>query len=336
MTSHAERYTQEQTFKQTLPSIQQFWQQGQFSSFQGVDDIRINYAIFSQAKNHQCLVIVPGRTEGYLKYQELAYDLVNQGFNLFIIDHRGQGVSQRMLSNPHKGYVASFDDYVNDLDNFVENIVKPHCSANTKPYLLAHSMGGNISALYLAKHSNSIQAAVLASPMIGINTGGLPMWLGKALINTRVWWDKHFNQESSYFIGQGDYDEYPFEDNVLTHSKVRFDYFKQTYDQTAELQLGGVTNAWLQQSLIARQNIFASLDQITTPITVLQSGGDSVVDNLDQFSFCQQLHQQQPQSCPNGEPQVFENAYHELFFEVDEIRNPAIDATLAWFEQHAQ
>lgn len=334
MNLHAKGYSQEKSLPANTPAILSAWQQGNFDTFQGVNDLRVNYASFTNPNHKQCIVLVPGRTEGYLKYQELAYDLTNQGFNLFIIDHRGQGISERMLQNPHKGYVASFDDYVEDLDYFVDNIVSPNCPANTKPFLLAHSMGGNISALYLAKHSEKIQAAVLASPMIGINAGGLPLWLASAVINVRVWWDNNFNDESQYFLGQQGYGQYPFEENVLTHSKERFDFFKNVYDNTPEIQLGGVTNAWLKQALIARETIFDSLSNITTPLTVLQSGGDTVVDNIDQFSFCQQLHQAQPQSCPEGKPQVFDNAYHELFFEIDEIRTPALDATLAWFKNH--
>ena len=334
MTIHASNYTQENNFEQTLPAINSFWKQGEFSTFEGVNNIRINYASFTRNENKECLIIVPGRTEGYLKYQELAFDLFNQGYNLFIIDHRGQGISGRMLQNPHKGYVDSFEHYVDDLNHFVDNVVTPACNSQNKPFLLAHSMGGNISALYLTKYSEKIQAAVLASPMIGINTGGLPVWLGRSIINTRVWWDNSFNDESNYFIGQGDYSNYPYEDNALTQSRIRFEFFKNTYDVTPELQLGGVTNMWLKQALIARDTIFSTLNNITTPVTVLQSGADTVVDNLDQFEFCEQLHKAQPQSCLNGKPQVFDGAYHELFFEVDEIRNPAIDAVIGWFNQH--
>lgn len=335
MTSQATEINQEKQLEENRLTILSEWQKGTFSTFKGVNDVRINYAAFTDEANEQCIVLVPGRTEGYLKYQELAYDLTRNGYNLFIIDHRGQGISQRMLSNPHKGYVDTFDHYVDDLDYFIDNHVTPNCGAGKKPYLLAHSMGGNISALYLAKHSDKIQAAVLASPMIGINGGGLPLWLAKSIINTRVWWDGVRDNESSYFIGQGDYSNYPFEENALTQSKARFEFFKSIYDSTDEIQLGGVTNAWLQQAIIARATIFDTLDKITTPLTVLQSGADTVVNNDDQLSFCQQLHEAQPQSCPKGSPQIFADAKHELFFEIDEIRNPAINSTLAWFDKHS-
>ncbi len=108
--------------------IKKFWETGHFSDFIGRYNIRINYATFQSQKNTQCLIIVPGRTEGYLKYKELAFDMNNQGFNVFIIDHRGQGLSERILDNPHKGYVEFFDNYNEDLHIFIESVVKPICT----------------------------------------------------------------------------------------------------------------------------------------------------------------------------------------------------------------
>ena len=31
---------------------------------------------------------------------------------MFALDHRGQGLSERLTDNPHQGYVGKFEDYV--------------------------------------------------------------------------------------------------------------------------------------------------------------------------------------------------------------------------------
>jgi len=335
--------TEEQLATRYTSEIATFWQQGEFSSFSGVNDIRINYALFNHNDlDKKCLVISSGRSEGYLKYKELSYDLFKLGFNVFLIDHRGQGLSERLLENSHKGYVDKFQYYVDDLSTFIDSVVKPNCAlkGNTnKPYLLAHSMGGAIAARYLQEHPKTIQAAVLSSPMLGFNSVGIPNVIATSLIKVANQVNQWVGGDSWYFIGQADYvpnvdAATAFTDNPLMQSPLRFQHFYQTYHDTPALQLGGVTVKWLAESLTALDTIFTKLDKITTPTLVLQAGDDSIVSNEAQNDFCQQLHQLHSKSCPNGKPVVVEEAYHELFFEKDSYRQQALTATIKWFEEH--
>lgn len=327
------------TTEAQLPSrlnneISQFWQQGHFSTFNGVKNVRINYAAFlnPQENNAKCIVISSGRTEGYLKYKELSFDLYNQGYSIFLLDHRGQGISQRLLENPHKGYVEDFQFYVDDLAYFIDNIVAKQCK--TKPYLLAHSMGGAIAARYLQDFPTKIEAAVLSSPMLGFNSGGIPEFIAEPLIKTSAQLNQWFDDTPWYFLGQKDFSQDDFKDNWLMHSQERYQEFSQLYQNTAEIQLGGITIHWLITSLTALEKLFANIDKITTPTIVLQAGDEKIVNNQSQDDFCAELHRQQPQSCPGGKAVTIDNAYHELFFESDEYRTPALNAVLEWFAKH--
>ncbi len=125
-------------YQQTLPD---FWRQHAIEGeFKGKDGVAIRYAALRQEKVDRAILIVNGRVESYLKYQELAWDLWRQGYSLYLIDHRGQGMSGRMLSDHDKGYVDQFDDYVLDLKQFHDQIIMADKPA--KLFLLAHSMGG--------------------------------------------------------------------------------------------------------------------------------------------------------------------------------------------------
>ena len=329
----ANRYTDE---------IADFWQQGEFAHFSGVKNIRINYAAFIHKETHsnsanKCLVISPGRSEGYLKYKELSFDLFNLGYHIFLIDHRGQGLSERTLANPHKGYVESFQYYVDDLATLIESIVSPHCTVEgkiQKPYLLAHSMGGAIAARYMQDYPNKIQAAVLSSPMLGFNGGGIPEFIAEPLINTTAQLNQLLDDTPWYFLGHKNYTHTEFAGNLLMHSRLRFQQFSQLYKENSAIQLGGVTVKWLTESIAALKTIFANINKITTPSLVLQAGADQIVSNQAQNNFCQQLHQLHSQSCPHGKPLAIKDAYHELFFEADIYRQQALAATVAWFEQH--
>lgn len=329
---NAKIFTQESMLeKKLITDIASFWETGHFSSFQGKDNTRINYAAFIFKKNAECLIIAPGRSESYLKYQEVAFDLAQLGLNIFIIDHRGQGLSERLQENPHKGYVNEFDDYADDLHTFI-GVTKSHCATEKQPLVLAHSMGGAITVRLLQKYPGSVKSALLASPMIAINKGGLPDWLAKTLIYSGSFINQLFTDQSWYFFGQSDYKATPFEKNSLTQSAIRYQVFKQLYKNTPDVQLGGVTIQWLKQALLAQARMFTDISQIQDSVIILQAENDSVVNNKIQTTFCQKLHQLSPNLCQQGSPYIIDDAKHELLFEKDEIRNKALTFIAEWVD----
>ncbi len=89
------------------------------------------------------------------------------GFDVLIIDHRGQGRSGRMLPDTHRGHVVDFSDYVDDFAAFWQQESQP--GPWRKRYILAHSMGGAISTLFLQRYEpQAFHAAVFCAPMFGI------------------------------------------------------------------------------------------------------------------------------------------------------------------------
>ncbi|MGL5091015.1 MAG: alpha/beta fold hydrolase [Aeromonas sobria] len=307
-------------YQQTLPD---FWRQHAVEGeFKGKDGVTIRYAALRQAKVDRAILIVNGRVESYLKYQELAWDLWRQGYSLYLIDHRGQGMSGRMLADPQKGYVDHFDDYVLDLKQFHDQVIIADQPA--KLFLLAHSMGGAISARYLERWPDDIKAAVLSSPMLGINLGGLPKWLAKGLATT-IGTVGGWIGEPPYGPGQGGYQDHGFADNELTHSQSRYQAFRQLYEQHPQIKLGGATAHWIYQGITGADAAIADAGAIKTPLLVLQAGNDSVVENAAQDRFCTLAN------CEGGKPLRIEGAWHELFIESDDKRQPALTAMAEFF-----
>ncbi len=304
-----------------------FWQNSVIEShFTTKDGISIAYAYTLCPDAKATIVISPGRTEGYLKYQELIFDLHRQNYAVFIIDHRGQGLSDQLIDHPQKGYVADFQDYVDDLIDFYDHIVA--AKAQGQRLLLGHSMGCTIATLYLQQRPEDFAAATMSAPMYGFNPGKLPMLIAKPLIRLVIWWKKRANTSSDYFFNQQDYHWVPFEQNQLTHCEIRYHQFRQQNEQIPALQLGGITFQWLSTSLSAIEQLYANLDKIKTPLLVLQAGDDEVV-NLDaQDQFCNKM-----QAAERCEKRVLTGARHEVFFEVDPIRTQAISSMLDFFAE---
>ena len=78
------------------------------------DGVNLRYARFPPNRSpvRGTIIVVHGRTEFIEKYFETVNDLRRRGFAVLVFDARGQGGSDRLLTNRRKGHVRDFADYV--------------------------------------------------------------------------------------------------------------------------------------------------------------------------------------------------------------------------------
>lgn len=274
--------------------------------------MKIHHYHLIKKENAKTLVIVPGRTEPSIKYAELIYDLRNDGFNIFIIDHQGQGESTRLLRDSNKGHVLNFNDYVRDMDQWMKEIVLP-LSKGQPLYLLAHSMGGAISTKYMAKNPKLFVKAVLTSPMMQMNTKPYPEKIAKYYSELLV----TIGKGEDYAPDRGPYipEEDRFEGNEHTHSEVRHSAAKYMFVSWPGLAVEGPSVLWVNRALKATEKIHLEGKKIETPILLLQAGQDLIVKNDRQNTFCSNA------KCTMIK---FPDANHEILQESDEMRNKAM------------
>lgn len=328
-------------------------------AFGGAGSAKIHYRLYQHRhERHGAIVLVPGRTEGLVLYQELIHDLVRNGWSVYIHDHRGQGFSQRLLADDATiGYVEDFNDYVADLAAFIAGPVREARADSKRPvFLLAHSMGGAISALYLqTPRSDGIAAAALVTPMMEpwVASGTSP-GVAERLV------DNYCEKRSSphggplgrllanrYADGAPFDDEYAElrqkgfgTDNNLTHSAVRFARHWEAHDQARcagadcgapNAKVGGVSFRWLNQACIGSQQARSeAAGRIRLPVLLLQGEADTVVKPSAQKTFCKHLNTGTgPGYCVGLRiPQ----ARHAIFIEADAYRVPALNAVLGFFD----
>lgn len=317
-------------------TIVPFWQNTVIEEqFEGQLNASIKYCYALCSDAIGTIIISPGRVEGYIKYQELMFDLYQQNYNVFIIDHRGQGFSTRLLSNQDKGYVESFEEYIADFSHFVEHIVHaitPTRVPAVKTFILGHSMGSAIATLYLQQSTTAISAAALVAPMYGFNTGGIPNIVAETLVSIWVNLGKWLKQEPWYFLGQANYEAKAFSNNHLTYSKARYDHFKAVYEHFPKAKLGGVTAHWLSVSNAAIKKIYHQAQQLVTPSLILQASDDTIVDNKAQNKFVEKnnlAHSGNTVTLLN-----IQSARHEILIEKDTVRNQALSEILDFFANH--
>ncbi len=299
--------------------IDSFFKLGSGGFFKGEKGISIYYKYFLQEINENekgAIVISNGRRENVLKYKELIYDFYKNGYSVYIIDHRGQGFSERInKADNQMGHIDKFEYYVNDLKYYIENIVKSRYQK--KVFLLAHSMGATIGTRYIEKFPHDFDAAALSSPMFGLK---FPTCELIRLLT---------GDKSRYLFGKKIYDneEKCFLGNNLTHSKIRFEAMMNMYENNPSIKLGGPSYQWVYQSYITIKKIFNELQKIEIPIILIQAGKDKIVTANAQKKFVFELKK----LGKDAQGFFIDGAYHEILMEIDKYRIPLITHFLDFF-----
>jgi lysophospholipase len=259
---------------------------------------------------HGSVLLLGGRSEFMEKYGETIADLHRRGFDVFSFDWRGQGLSSRLTDDPLKGYVASYDDYVKDLEVVVDRWVRP--AARIPLMILAHSMGGHIALRYVRDHPGIIDRAVLVSPMIDILPGGLLRRAARLITRLAI----RARRDRAYMIGYGpeSMEDSRFRGNRLTSDPVRFRVSQAAIAATPELALGGITYGWLAATFdsIDLLNRRGYPEGIQTPVQMVGGGADRVVSIHAQRNLCRRI--------PGCRFRQIDGARHEILMETDAIR----------------
>ncbi|GGF61271.1 alpha/beta fold hydrolase [Alteromonas lipolytica] len=301
--------------------IAPFWsQQVTQGSFVGDGNIRVNYACCIPQHAERSVLISSGRIESLLKYKEVIYELYRNGFAVFILDHRGQGLSGRMRKNAQQGYVDHFSQYVGDMCRFIDEVVIPKQCGELN--LLCHSMGSAIGALTVLQRPELFNRVVFCSPMFGIRPA-LPDWLGRVLITVNNLYNRLVPGASGYFFGQRDYCPVAFGDNPLTASEIRYKLFRTEYSEHPEIQLGGVTAQWLAAASAAMWEVEQCASEIKVPVLAFCAEQDRVVDNQRQARVIAGM--------PHAEYVHIAGARHELLIESDSVREPVMRRIFDFF-----
>src|SRR6476620_6498126 len=107
------------------------------------DGVNLRFARWAPPPGRKgTVVVMPGRAEFIEKYFETVRELRARGFAVVVLDWRGQGLSERQLSDPRKGHVRDFSDYELDMEMLMNEIVLPDCPP--PHFAIAHSMGAAV------------------------------------------------------------------------------------------------------------------------------------------------------------------------------------------------
>jgi alpha-beta hydrolase superfamily lysophospholipase len=108
------------------------------------------------SKARAAIVLAHGFNAHSGMYGWVADQLVARGIAAYALDHRGRG-----RSDGERFYVQNFSDYVEDLGSFIKLVKSQEGGAPL--YLLGHSAGGVISAVYALDHQAELAGFICES-----------------------------------------------------------------------------------------------------------------------------------------------------------------------------
>lgn len=184
-------------------------------------------------------------------------------------------------------------------------------------------MGGAIGALFLEKHNNYFEKAILNCPMMEIDTGKYPKIVSKIVSKLFC----TIGMGNKYLFGHGPFNSKPDFINSATSSRKRYDSYFNKQLEHKELQTSGGSFNWLNQAFKGIKELLKeeNIQNIKADVLLFQAGKDTFVKPNGHNKFVS--------LAKNCEFVRFEDAKHEIYIEKDEIFNPYIEKVLEFYDK---
>jgi lysophospholipase len=275
------------------------------------DGVTLRYALFPPNRSpvRGTVIILHGRNEFIEKYFETVNDLRRRGFAALTFDSRGQGGSERLLSNRRKGHVRDFADYVNDFETIIQEAALPDCPPPY--YVLGHSTGAAVALLSAERLRTQIDRMVLTAPLIALPYGS------PAVLARFTGFLMHFGLGEAFAPGTGAtlYQTRPFEGNPVTSDPVRYTRTMAIVEADSSVGVGGPTIGWINAAMRASCRMaepdFAGM--VPIPVLMVLAGADRVVSNHAAEDLSRRLKMTAHLRIPG--------ARHEILMERNEFRD---------------
>ena len=269
--------------------------------FKGVREAKIYYQSWlPQSEPGAVLLIVHGLAEHSGRYRNVVDYFIPLGYAVYGIDHLGHGKSEGT-----RVYVNRFDDYTTTLKVYFDMIRGWHPG---KPiFLVGHSMGGLISAIYLLNHQAELAGAVLSGAAVKIPKHVTPaMLLVSKMISALI---------PKFGLLPLDAAGVSRDPSVV-----------QAYISDPLVFRGKATARLAAEMLKAMQLISGQAAKLTLPILIVQGSADRLVDPAGARMLYDAV------SSVDKEIRIYDGFYHEVFNEPEQGK--VLHDVEIWLEAH--
>jgi acylglycerol lipase len=267
-----------------------------FAGYDGLD--LYQQCWLPEAESAAVVAVVHGVNEHSGRYARLAEALNRRGYAVYAMDLRGHGKS----AGP-RAEIRSFDEYLDDLALFLDRVAQ--CEPGKPLFLLGHSMGGAIAALFVTIRRSRLHGLVLSAPAVLVGGRVFPVLRHLAALFSRITPRLRFVRMGCRFISRDPQIIAEFKrDPLVFHGRF-------------PVRTGA-------EILRAAKQIQATVQQLELPLLILHGTGDIVTDcegsrrlHLGAGSHDKTLY-------------LYEGLYHEVLSEPE--KEKVIGDLLAWLD----
>ncbi len=248
------------------------------------------------------IILVHGLAEHSGRYLPVIDRLIQHGYAVDTFDLRGHG-----KSNGVPILVSSFDDYLSDLDLFIDRV---RARLPGKPLiLLGHSMGGAITALYAICHQPQVRGIILSAPSVKISSDVSPL-LQKA------------SSALARFLPR-------LKTMKIKHRHISRDpAVVEAYDRDPLVYRKGILLKTGSELINATKRIRSRAQEFSLPVLILQGTGDKLADPDINKWFYEKI------SSSDRTLKLYEGLYHEVMNEPE--KEQVLQDIITWLDAHVR
>jgi alpha-beta hydrolase superfamily lysophospholipase len=273
----------------------------QEGTFKSIRDASIYYQSWlPEGESKAVLLIVHGLAEHSGRYMNVVNHFAPLGYAVYTLDHIGHG-----KSSGTRVYLERFEDYTDTLKAYIDMV--RHWQPDQPTFLVGHSMGGLIGAVYLLDHQADLTGAVLSGPSVKVHGTASPavIFVGKVI---------SVLMPKLGLIG------------LEAEGVSRDPAVVQAYVSDPLVCRGKVTARLSAEFVKAMQRVAAEATKITLPILIVQGSADKLVDPKGAEMLYATV------ASADKTIKIYDGLYHEVFNEPE--HDQVLGDVKAWLEAH--
>lgn len=248
------------------------------------------------------VLIVHGWAEHSGRYDRSAEYLTRRGYAVYAFDLRGHGRSEG-----ERALVRSFDEYLVDVEDSLSRARAGE--PGKRIFLLGHSLGGAIAALFAITRKPDVAGLVLSGPYIKLTGDVSPLRLKLALIFGTI------------------LPSLPVSKKVKSSLLSRDPEVAEQYDKDPLVYHGMMKAREAREIIRAVERIHAGMELVTSPLLILHGSNDRIAD----IEGSRELYLRA--GSVDKTLKIYEGFYHEVLNEPGKER--VLADIVAWLDAHS-